>query len=207
MSTKYPGGFITKSPVAPTTTAASGIWTLDQQQQAQKAGTWPSPPLFIEDLFSTYLTTGASANITVVNGIDLAGKGGMIWQKTRTSAGANTLFDTVRGVNKYLISNATNAEASASNILPTFNNNGFVIGTDNNLTTSGENGVSWTFREQDRFFDIVTYSGNSTNRTIAHNLGSVPGCIIVRDLLGGSWNVYHRSLANTQALASGQSRI
>jgi len=44
MSTKYPGGFITKSPVAPTSSAASGMWTLDQAMQLQKQGNWPSPP-------------------------------------------------------------------------------------------------------------------------------------------------------------------
>jgi len=43
MSQKYPGGFITKSPVAPTSSAASGMWTLDQAMQLKKAGTWPRP--------------------------------------------------------------------------------------------------------------------------------------------------------------------
>jgi len=44
MSQKYPGGFITKSPVAPTSSAASGMWTIDQAMQLQKQGNWPSPP-------------------------------------------------------------------------------------------------------------------------------------------------------------------
>jgi len=43
MSTQYPGGFITKTPVAPTSSVASGIWTLDQALQNKQAGTWPSP--------------------------------------------------------------------------------------------------------------------------------------------------------------------
>ena len=30
MSKTYPGGIITKNPTAPTTSAAKGIWTLDQ---------------------------------------------------------------------------------------------------------------------------------------------------------------------------------
>jgi hypothetical protein len=41
MSERYPGGFITKAPVAPTALAASGIWSLDQAMQYIKAGTWP----------------------------------------------------------------------------------------------------------------------------------------------------------------------
>jgi hypothetical protein len=51
MSQKYPGGFITKSPVAPTSSAASGMWTLDQAMQLQKQGNWPSPPLVIGQAF------------------------------------------------------------------------------------------------------------------------------------------------------------
>ena len=44
MSTRYPGGIITKTPVVPTLISASGIWTLDQQLQAKKAGIWPTLP-------------------------------------------------------------------------------------------------------------------------------------------------------------------
>ena len=44
MSQKYPGGFITKSPVAPTSSAASGMWTIDQAMQLKKAGTWGTLP-------------------------------------------------------------------------------------------------------------------------------------------------------------------
>jgi hypothetical protein len=41
MSQKYPGGFITKSPVAPSLGIASGVWTLDQAMQLKKQGIWP----------------------------------------------------------------------------------------------------------------------------------------------------------------------
>jgi len=44
MSQKYPGGFITKNPVAPTTSAAKGIWTLDQAANYVKQGIWPATP-------------------------------------------------------------------------------------------------------------------------------------------------------------------
>lgn len=45
MSERYPGGFITKSPTAPTLTAAPGIWTLDQAMQYRKQNLWPWSPL------------------------------------------------------------------------------------------------------------------------------------------------------------------
>jgi hypothetical protein len=206
MSTKYTGGFITKAPVAPTTSAASGIWTLDQQQQAQKAGTWPSPPIFIEDVFSTYLYTGNSSTQTITNGIDLSGQGGLVWIKNRqTSIGVpigHILTDTQRGVTKFLRSQSTSAQETSASSITAFNSTGFSFGSDTNINYSGDTYVSWTFREQPKFFDIVTYTGNATaGRTVAHNLGSVPGCIIIKKTTGiESWAVYHRSLGTAQAL-------
>lgn len=44
MSQKYPGGFITKSPVAPTAFVAKGVWTLNEVTNYIKQGIWPSPP-------------------------------------------------------------------------------------------------------------------------------------------------------------------
>ncbi|CAB4153787.1 Fibronectin type III [uncultured Caudovirales phage] len=44
MSQKFPGGFITKNPTAPTTAAAKGIWTLDQVTNYVKQGIWPATP-------------------------------------------------------------------------------------------------------------------------------------------------------------------
>ena len=41
---QYPGGIITKNPTAPTTTVASGIWTVDQAQNYAKQGIWPRSP-------------------------------------------------------------------------------------------------------------------------------------------------------------------
>jgi hypothetical protein len=42
----------------------------------------------------------------------------------------------------------------------------------------------------------VTYTGNGSTQTINHNLGSAPGCIIVKSTSasGSNWFVYHRSL-------------
>jgi len=38
---RYPGGFITKNAPTVSISSAQGIWTLTQQMQYQKAGTWP----------------------------------------------------------------------------------------------------------------------------------------------------------------------
>lgn len=41
MRKKYSGSVVRANPVVPTEDSASGIWTLDQQNQNQKRGTWP----------------------------------------------------------------------------------------------------------------------------------------------------------------------
>lgn len=48
MSKRYLGGFITKTPTVPTSSSASGIWTLEQQAQYVKAGTWPGQGKTVE---------------------------------------------------------------------------------------------------------------------------------------------------------------
>ena len=207
---KFLGGLITKNPPTPSgpyqDSTAPGIWTLTQVANYIKQGLWPTagntnPDVFIENLFSTYLYTGNGSSQTITNGIDLSTKGGLVWFKPRNQAFNHALYDTARGTSGGyglgLISNSTSAQVTGSgNYLTTFNSNGFT--TSANGSTSGDNWVAWTFREQPKFFDVVTYTGNSTNRTIAHNLGSAPGCIIIKPYnnSGRGWVVYHRGLTS-----------
>ena len=207
MSERFPGGIISKTAPVPTgpyeTGTAPGVWTLDQQAAFVKQGIWPlagNVPNYIEDVFQTWLYSGTGASLTITNGVDLSGKGGLTWIKNRTYDYDNALFDTARGANQFLSSNLTQAQASAGNMLNSFNNNGFTLGTDGYtggaVNASGSNYASWTFREQAKFFDVVTYTGNGVDgRQIAHNLGSAPGFMIVKRLNAtSSWPTYHRSL-------------
>jgi hypothetical protein len=163
---------------------------------------------YIEDVFSTYLYTGNSGTQSIVNGIDLSTKGGLVWVKNRGVDVNHQLSDTVNGMTftsaKYLRSNLDSAISDNGPNFQRADSVGFTWGTDSassgfNLT--GNNYASWTFREQPKFFDVVTYTGTGSNTTIAHSLGSVPGSIIVkRTDTTAAWAVYHRSLANTQYL-------
>lgn len=152
--------------------------------------------IYIEDVFSTSLYTGTSANQDITNGIDLADKGGLVWLKNRTSAFSHMLFDTERGATKSLSSDGSSVEATDATALTSFNSDGFSIGTAVEINNSGTDVVSWTFAKQAGFFDVVTYTGNSTaGREIPHNLGSTPGMIIVKCLTDTTnWRVYHTSL-------------
>jgi hypothetical protein len=122
------------------------------------------------------------------------GEGGLVWIKDRDAGFGHNLFDTARGAGKYLNSDDAAAEATDTTRLSSFNNSGFSLGSQGSVNTNNNSLVSWTFRKQAKFFDIVTYTGNGSARTISHNLGSVPGMIILKNLSSGSegWRVYHR---------------
>jgi hypothetical protein len=157
------------------------------------------PAVYIEDVFSTWLYTGTGYPYGIPNDIDLAGKGGMVWIKSRSATTNNFLFDTTRGALNEINSNTTDAQASLAASLTAFNTTGFSLGAAAGINVGGQTYASWTFREQPKFFDVVTYTGTGANRTIAHNLGSVPGCIFVkRTDAAADWQVYHRSTANLQ---------
>jgi hypothetical protein len=159
-------------------------------------------PNYIEDVFSTWLYTGNNSTQTITNGIDLAGKGGMVWLKSRNIDQNNLVYDTARGVLKNIQTNNTGAQntSPAGNDLTTFGAAGFSLGTDYwGSNSSGYNYASWTFRKQPKFFDVVTYTGNGTaGRTISHSLKSAPACMFVKRLdTTGAWQVYHTWLGGS----------
>jgi len=159
----------------------------------------------VAETFSTTLYTGTGAVQDIDNGLDLAGDGGLVWIKGRTFSDplAHMLWDTERGSLKAIFSNTTDAEYSFSNTLTSFNASGFSIGLGGAVSSSGQDFVSWTFKKQAKFFDVVTYTGDGdfTGRTISHSLGSVPGMILIKKTSGAAdWIVYHRSEGATKYL-------
>ena len=195
---------------------------ITQQTVLAAAGAAGGDPVYVDDVFSTYLYTGNGQVRTIANGIDLAGEGGLVWIKNNQLANGwavHLLFDTERSPTNsdnmyYLMSASTNGQAGTnSNTNQDFGgwaSNGFNLGVPNSMGSDAVNDgeatkyVSWTFRKQKGFFDIVTYTGTDSTQntqTIAHSLGSVPGMIIVKRTSGSqSWYVYHRSIGNDKHL-------
>jgi len=170
-------------------------------KKALAASVSAGPAVYVESVFQSWLYTGNGSTQTITNGIDLAGKGGLVWIKKRSAIDNHVVFDSARGITKQLIPNLTNAESTDANAVTAFNSDGFSLGSGGSGFTneSAATYASWTFRKAAKFFDVVTYTGTGSNRTVAHNLGSVPGCIIVkRTNTTADWQVYHRSLANTE---------
>lgn len=174
-------------------------------------GTSQFVPVYIEEVFKTWLYNGSNSAQTITNGIDLLGKGGLVWLKginvgSQYGYGDHELFDSanVGSTRRYLRSDGTDALGTNGSIATTpFTSSGFNLDAGPEINNrAGDTNVSWTFREQPKFFDIVTYTGDgSSTRNIPHNLGSVPGCIMVKRTDGtADWLVYHKDITRTQIL-------
>lgn len=167
------------------------------------AGSAGGGKVYVEDVFSTTLYTGNNTNGTdIVNGIDLDGEGGLVWLKRRDGIFAHFFFSTESSQPyHYLSPDSNNAiNTGAPDTLVAFNNNGFTLDDDNSyvggMNTSGHDYVSWSFRKQEGFFDIVTWTGNSTaSRAISHGLNAKVGTILVKCTSDvRPWPVYHSSV-------------
>ena len=153
------------------------------------------PPILISEIFKTNLYTANNSAVTITNSIDLAGEGGMVWGKSRSANQNHRLYDTE---GNGLYPNLTATQFGTSSRF-TANSNGFSLTAASGIVGGsgygGPNYVAWTFRKAPGFFDIVEYTGDGTStQTINHNLDSVPGMIMFKNLDSqADWHVYHRS--------------
>jgi hypothetical protein len=204
--TSTPGGFTgtgLTSPVTVTgltngtaytfTVAAQNVNGYGPESIASNSVT-PVNPNYIEQVFNTYLWTGNDATQTITNNVNLSANGGLVWIKARTATYSHILSDTIRGTGKFLSSNTTDAQGTDAQDVTAFNTTGFTIGNNARINNPSFTYVGWTFREQAKFFDVVTYTGNGTTQAIAHNLGSTPGFVMVKGTsLSSDWRCFHRS--------------
>jgi len=101
----------------------------------------------------------------------------MVWIKNRDTTDTHLIFDSVRGATNYVTPNEhpNPTEVTDDDTLTAFGSDGFTVGDDDKVNTNTEKYVAWCWKESATAgFDIVSYSGNSTNRTIAHSLSAIP---------------------------------
>ena len=152
--------------------------------------------VYVDDAFSTYLYGGTGSAQTITNGIDLDGEGGLVWIKQRNNPNNHLLIDTERGATETIFSNSNSQEVTYPTGLTSFNSDGFTLGAEEAHNSSGIDYASWSFRKQEGFFDVVTWTGDGTSdRAIPHNLGSEVGCILLKQTDASTdWTVYHREM-------------
>ena len=153
---------------------------------------------FIDKMFGIEVRQGTGGTKQVTNGLNLSADGGLVITKVRAATGGPTedwtWVDTVRGTGKLLASDLDAAEATdTGGSLSSFNTDGYTIPAGQRSNYSTGTYVDYAFKEQEKFFDIVEYPGNSTARSIPHNLGSVPGFIIIKSKTNtNGWTCCHR---------------
>jgi hypothetical protein len=100
----------------------------------------------------------------------------------------------ITGNSAYLVTNATSAESSSSNLVE-FDHSDKII--ENNLTGTSSK-VNWMWKRAPGYFDAVAYTGDGTNgRAISHNLGVAPEMMWVKGRNAvTNWYVYHKDLTS-----------
>jgi len=164
---------------------------------------------------TTYTGTGSARSVTGVGF-----QPDFVWIKERSSTSGHALFDVVRGVQKRLVSNTTDAEDTSAQLLTAFNSDGFSVGTDGAINENTQTYIGWQWKANGtgvtntngsitstvsvgatQGFSVVTYTASSSASTIGHGLGVAPSMIIQknRDAVT-DWGVYHISVGATKFL-------
>ncbi len=160
--------------------------------------------------FQTALHTSTNAG-TITNDGNSDLQPDLIWSKARGSGFNHALYDSTRGVTKFLSSNATSAETTASSgfDLTSFNTDGFSTGNNQfNTICGGTTYVGWQWKanggtttsvsasgsgancinasthqvNQDAGFSIITYTGRADQITVHQQTNLTHGLGVAPDL-------------------------
>jgi len=162
-----------------------------------------NPELYFQT--KIYTGDGTTSNAQTFDG-DENMQANMIWFKRRNGSANHFLYDSVRGANRSLVPNDTDTEATSgeqTTYLASFDSDGFTLGDDvNNINASSQTYAAWAWKESATAgFDIVSYTGNGSARTISHSLSAKPGFFVVKGRsYGEEWECYHTSLGATKCL-------
>ena len=147
-----------------------------------------------------------------------------VWGKQRSGTQSHQLCDAVRGANKMLFSNSSDNELGDSDILNSFDSNGFTLGYQDQLNDTGATYVGWCWKaggsgssnsegditatvsaDTTGGFSLMKFAGNgSTSQSIGHGLNGTPAFWMIKNLTDDStdftiyWKGTDRIKLNTQ---------
>ena len=176
------------------------------------------PAAAVTNAFNTVTYTGTSGTQSITG---VGFQPDLVWAKNRTAGTTvHILSDSVRGI-KQLTSSGTDAEGSSTNMITSYDSDGFGVGDAFALCNgSGYNFVAWNWKaggtavtntdgtitstvsaNPDAGFSIVKYTGESAARTVGHGLFSAPEMVIIKNLDDArNWVVYHKDLSASSFL-------
>jgi len=151
-----------------------------------------NPELYFQN--KLYTGNGSTQSITFDGSENM--QPDWVWVKQRSGTTNHKTSDSVRGATKALQPNDVDAEATDSDGITSFDSNGFSLGAGGDYNGSSNTQVAWCWKESATAgFDIVSYTGNATARTISHSLSAVPHFIIIKNRdTSRSWLVGSKGL-------------
>ena len=144
----------------------------------------------------------------------------MLWIKMRNSGDHGKITDSVRGVQKALISNTTGAETTDTNGVTAFGTDGFSIGSGNQYNLNEYNFVAWCWKgnggttasnsdgsitstvqaNTKAGFSIINFTSpnNTADQTVGHGLSQAPEFIMSKNRDSTfNWDCFHIGLDDT----------
>ena len=96
------------------------------------------------DYFNTKLYSGTGSSLAIT-GVDF--QPDWVWIKNRGASGNHVLFDAVRGGDNRIESNTTNAEATSTASITSFDSDGFTLGNGSSRWNANSNTyASWNWK-------------------------------------------------------------
>ena len=176
------------------------------------------------DYFNTLTYSGNGSNPRTLTGVGF--QPDWVWLKNRTDGNGHTLADAVRGANKTISSDGTDAEITdkSDGHLDAFTSDGFTVGagssSDARVNDGSHTYVAWNWKANGAGsantdgdinstvsvnttagFSIVKYTGTGATATIGHGLGVAPKMIIIKQTnTTRNWVVGHDGIGWTKYL-------
>ena len=160
--------------------------------------------------FNTKLYTG-NASTQAITGVGFHPD--LVWIKNRSTNNSHVWTDAVRGADKTIYSNSTDAQGTGATNIGSFDSDGFTLGSNGGTNGSGNNVASWNWKANGQGssntdgsinttytsanttagFSIISYTGaGGTSNTLGHGLGVKPKMFIVKCLshAGEYWGTW-----------------
>lgn len=172
------------------------------------------------DHMNTILYTGDGASSKSITGVGF--KPDLVWIKSRSNTDDHTIFNAVSGTQKYVESNNTDAQATITNGLSSFDSDGFTVGTHTPINRSSGTHVAWNFKAANSSgtantdgtvnstvsvnsttnFSIVTFTAPSSGTfSVGHGLGVAPTSVWLRRTdTTQNWITYWKTLGSDKWL-------
>lgn len=180
------------------------------------------PSIDPEAHFNTVTWTGDGASTRSITGVGF--EPDLVWIKKRNSSSNSDhmLFDAVRGVDKVIITNSTQAQydGGGTGYQTYFNADGFSITGNSFVNQSSNTFVAWCFNaggnevtntygainstvrvNNNLGFSITKYTATGVTATVGHGLDAAPDMIIAKTTNQAyNWMVYHKDLGASNYL-------